>query len=206
MPSEDVHVSAIPKTKLTPAEYLARERKAEFKSEYYRGETFAMAGASRFHNKVKENLIVELGIRFKGGPCQTFSSDQRVLVPATGLYTYPDIVIICGKPEYDAADRDTLVNPDAVIEVLSPSTENYDRGVKFRQYQQLPSVQEYILVSQTEPLVERYVRGSNGDWAYTAIPGLGGELALATVPARIPLAEIYNGVEFSDQSAAGETR
>jgi Uma2 family endonuclease len=196
-------MSAIPKTKLTPAEYLARERTAEFKSEYYRGETFAMAGASREHNSVKENLIVELGIRLKGSPCRSFSSDQRVKVSATGLYTYPDIAIVCGKAEYDPLDRDTLLNPVAIIEVLSPSTESYDRGAKFRQYQQLPSVNEYILVSQTEPLVERYVRGSNGDWAYTAIPGPAGELNFATVSARIPLADIYNGVEFPNEPAAG---
>src|SRR5258708_3791120 len=196
-------MSAIPKTKLTPAEFLARERAADFKSEYYRGETFAMAGASRYHNKVKENLIGELYTRLKSGPCQTFSSDQRVHVPPTGFYTNPDIVIICERREYAPADEDTLVNPDAVIEVLSPSTENYDRGAKFRQYQQLPSVKEYILVSQDEPLVERYVRGSNGDWAYTAIPGLGGELAFTTTPGRIPLADIYNGVEFPNEQATG---
>jgi Uma2 family endonuclease len=196
-------VSAIPKTKLTPAEYLARERKAEFKSEYYRGETFAMAGASRHHNGVKENLIVEIGIQLKGGPCRTFSSDQRVHVPATGLYTYPDIVIVCGTPEYDPADEDSLINPVAIVEVLSPSTEKYDRGAKFRQYQQLPSVKEYVLVSQEEPLVERYVRGSNGAWEYTAVAGVGGELAFASVPARVPLADIYNGVEFPNETATG---
>lgn len=195
-------MSAVPKRLLSPAEYLARERSAEFRSEYYRGETFAMAGASRFHNRAKENLVIEIGTRLKGSPCQTFSSDQRVKVSATGLYTYPDIVIVCGQPEYAAEDEDALTNPVAVIEVLSPSTEKYDRGAKFRQYQQLLSVKEYILVSQDEPLCERFVRQGDGSWNLTVIAGLHGELTFTTVPARIPLADIYNGVVFPAPPAA----
>lgn len=192
-------MSAVPKIKLTEAEYLGVERAADFKSEFYRGEMFAMAGASREHNAVKENLIVELGARMKGTPCRTFSSDQRVKVQPTGLYTYPDIVIVCGKAEYDPLDRDTLINPTAIVEVLSPSTENYDRGAKFRQYQQLASVKEYILVSQEEPLCERFVRQTDGTWVLTVISGLTGELALATAPVRIPMAEVYSGVEFLEK-------
>jgi Uma2 family endonuclease len=194
-------VTAIPKPKLSVAEYLARERAAEFKSEYYRGEMFAMAGASREHNTAKENLIVELGTRLKGTPCRTFSSDQRVKVSATGLYTYPDIVVVCGKPEYDPLDPDTLVNPVAIIEVLSPATETYDRGAKFRQYQQLPSVQEYILVAQDEPVVERFVRQADGTWVLTVVTGLTGEVTFHTVTARIGLADIYNGVDFPPRPA-----
>lgn len=195
-PHGEARVSAVPKPKLTAAEYLARERTAEFKSEYYRGETFAKAGASREHNTVKENLIVELGTRLKGSPCRTYSSDQRVKVSATGLFTYPDIVIVCGKAEYAPEDKDTLLNPVAVIEVLSPSTEAYDRGAKFRQYQQLPSVREYVLVSQDEPVVERFVRQADGTWALTVVTGLAGEFAFHTVPVRMGLADVYNGVEF----------
>jgi Uma2 family endonuclease len=189
-------MSAVPKPKLTPAEYLARERTAEFKSEYYRGETFAMAGASRQHNTVKENLIVEVGVRLKGSPCRTWSSDQRVKVSATGLYTYPDIVVVCGKADYDADDEDTLVNPVAIVEVLSPGTESYDRGAKFRQYQQLPSLQEYVLVSQDEPVVERFVRQPDGTWVLTVVTGLTGEVAFATVPARVAMADVYRGIDF----------
>src|SRR5580700_504453 len=114
-------MSAVTKQKFTVAEYLARERLADFKSEFFNGEIFAMAGASREHNRVKENLVGELFARLKGGNCQTFSSDQRVLVEATGLYTYPDIMIICGDIAYDSIDRDTLTNPVAIIEILSPS-------------------------------------------------------------------------------------
>jgi Uma2 family endonuclease len=188
---------------MTVAEYLARERNAPFKSEYYRGETFAMAGASRQHNGVKENLIGELYNQFKGSPCRTFSSDQRVKVEATGLFTYPDIVIVCGKAEYAAEDPDSLVNPVAIIEVLSPSTENYDRGAKFRQYQQVPSLKEYVLVSQEEPLVERFVRQTDNTWVLTVLTGLTGQLAFATIPARIPLADVFNGVEFPPEQTRG---
>lgn len=195
-------MSAIPRTMLTEADYLAIERKAEFKSEFYRGEMFAMAGASREHNVVKENLIGELYARLKGTPCRSFSSDQRVKVQATGLYTYPDIVIVCGNAEYDSVDRDSLINPNAVIQVLSPSTETYDRGAKFRQYQRLASVKEYILVSQEEALCERFVRQADGTWVLTVITGLGGELSLTTAPVRIPLTDIYNGVEFPDRSGS----
>ena len=152
--------------KLTAAEYLAIERQAEFKSEFYDGVMYplhgdgvaAMAGASRPHNEVKENLIGELFTRLKGGPCRTYSSDQRVRLTATGMYAYPDIVIICGRPEFDPVDADTLTNPQVVIEVLSPSTERYDRGFKFRQYERQPTILEYVLVAQDQPLVERYVR------------------------------------------------
>jgi Uma2 family endonuclease len=189
-------VSAIPKPKLTPAEYLVRERAAEFKSEYYRGEMFAMAGASKEHVSVAVNLIAELQNRLKGTACRTVANDQRVKVSPTGLYTYPDLAIVCGKAEYDPLDKDTLLNPVAIIEILSPSTETYDRGAKFRQYQKLPSVQEYILVSQSEPVCERFVRQPDESWNLTIVTGLAGELAFTTVPVRIPLADIYYGVEF----------
>lgn len=189
-------MSAAPKKRLTPAEYLALERAAEFKSEYFNGEMFAMAGASRHHNRVKENLVGELYSRLRGGPCQTFSSDQRVLVPATGLYTYPDIVILCGRGEYDPADEDTLTNPTALIEISSPSTEKYDRGAKFRNYQRLDSLKEYLIVAQDEALVERFVRQADGSWALVAFEGLEATLAMTTVPVQIPMADIYSGVEW----------
>ena len=196
-------MSAALKPRLSVAEYLATERNADFKSEYFRGETFAMAGASREHNTVKENLIVELGMRMKGSPCRTYSSDQRVKVSATGLYTYPDIALVCGRPEFDPLDPDTLVNPAAIIEVLSPATERYDRGAKFRQYQQLPSIQEYVLVSQDEPVIERFVRQPDGTWVLTVVAGLSGEVSFATVPVRVAMADVYNGVEFPPTPSVG---
>lgn len=187
---------AVPKAKLSVAEYLAIERDAPFKSEFFNGEMFAMAGASRHHNIVNENLSGELHARLKGSPCRTLSRDQRVAIDRTGLYCYPDLVIVCGPPEYAAEDPDALVNPRVVVEVLSDSTERYDRTTKFRHYQQLASVQEYILVAQDEPLCDRYCRQADGSWAVVSFVGLDAALELKTVPIRIPLAEIYAGVTF----------
>jgi Uma2 family endonuclease len=191
-------MTAVPKRKMTVAEYLAFERTAERKHEFYDGEIFDMAGASRQHNEIKENLIGELFGRLKGGSCRTYSSDQRVTVPSTGLYTYPDLVIVCGPPKFAPEDADTLVNPQVVIEILSDSTEKYDRGDKFQQYQKLPSVQEYVLVSQNQVLVERYARQPDGTWVPTTFDDPAGEFALATVPVRVPLADVYRGVELGD--------
>ena len=201
-------MTAVPKKKLTEAEYLAIERRAEFKSEFYQGEMFplqgpggplGMAGAKYEHNAVKENLVAELGNRFKGGPCRTLSSAMKVKVSATGLYTYPDVLIVCGQPAFEDEARDTLVNPQVVIEVLSDSTEKYDRGTKFRQYQQIPSLREYVLVARDEPVCERFVRQTDGSWVLTIVTGLAAEFAFATVPARVPLADIYAGVAFPDR-------
>jgi Uma2 family endonuclease len=193
-------MSAAPKSKLTAKEYLEIERRAAIRSEFFDGETFAMADGSREHNRIKENLVIELGTRFKGGPCQSFSSDQRVLVEATGLYTYPDIVILCGPGTYDPADRDTLTNPTALIEVLSPSAERYDRGAKFRNYQRIPSLTEYVLVAQDEPVCERFVRQADGSWALVSFVELAATLAFASFHAAIPLADVYADVTFPNTS------
>lgn len=196
-------MSALPKKrKLTAQEYLAIERRAEFKSEFFDGEMFAMAGANRLHNVINENLSGELFARLKGGDCRTLSRDQRVLVDRTGLYCYPDLVIVCGPPEYSADDPDTLVNPRVVVEVLSESTERYDRTTKFRNYQQLPSMTEYVLVSQDEPLCERYVRMPDGSWALVSFVGLEAALAFASVPVQVPLADIYAGTTFPEPKRA----
>lgn len=186
------------------AEYLAIEEKAETKCEFYDGEMFAMTGASPPHNIVKDNLVVEVGSRLKGGSYRTMSSDQRVHIPRTGLYTYPDLVIVCGRPEYDPADPNTLVNPVVVVEVLSPSTEGYDRGAKVRQYQKLASVREIVLVSQTQPLVQVFARQADGRWLLTTFDDLSGEFALTSVPVAVPLADVYRDVEWPDGSAAPE--
>jgi Uma2 family endonuclease len=189
-------MTAMPKTKLTVEQYLALERRAKFKSEYYAGEMFAMAGASVEHNRVSKNLAVELGGRLKGGPCELFIGDLRVRVQRTGLYCYPDLMIVCGEPQFADEDKDTLVNPRVVFEVLSPSTERYDRTTKFQHYKQLPSVQEYVLVAQDRAWCERFVRQPDGAWAQVAFDGLDATLELATVPVAVPLADVYAGVTF----------
>ena len=194
-------MSALPKSKLTALQYLAIERRAEFKSEFFAGEMFAMAGASYKHNEIKDALIAALRAIFKDGRCRTLSSDQRVLVDRTGLYTYPDIVIVCGPAAFDENDADTLINPTAIIEVLSPSTEKYDRGAKFRNYQQIASLDEYVLVGQDEAVIERFIRQPDGSWGLVSFVGLNATLVFTSVPAGIPLADIYAGVDFPDANA-----
>jgi Uma2 family endonuclease len=191
-------MSAAPKPKFTPAEYLALERKAAFKSEYLNGEMFAMAGANRVHVIIRDNFAGELHAVLKGTPCRAYSVDMRVKVDATGLFTYPDIAIVCGMPQFEDDAFDTLLNPRAIVEVLSDSTEKYDRGTKFRHYRQIASLQEYVLVAQDEPLVERHVRQPDGSWLLTEFAALDRVFEFASVPARVPLAEIYRDVTFPE--------
>ena len=196
-------MTAIPKaSKLTVEEYLAIEEKAESRSEFYDGQMFLMAGASREHNTIFSNLFLNLAIPLKGARCRIFGTDQRVRIERTGLYTYPDLLIVCGTPEYAPENRNTLINPRVVIEILSDSTEHYDRTTKFRHYKKLPSVMEYVLVAQNEPVIERYIRLPDGQWAQTDFVGLEATLALATVPASVPLAEVYLDVEFRNPQEA----
>ena len=201
-------MSAVPKPeprkRMTEAEYLAYERTAEFKSEFFDGVLYplhnpygdlqAMAGATKPHNRVKDNLAGELYLRFKGGPCQAFTSDQKVRLSDTGRFAYPDIVVVCGEPEDDPTDATVLANPRVVIEVLSPSTERYDRGFKAAEYRRSPSVQELIFVAQDAMRVERYTRQPSGDWLLTVFDDPAGDMELASVPVLVPLAAIYNRV------------
>jgi Uma2 family endonuclease len=192
-------MSAAPTRLLTPQEYLAQERRAIFKSEYLRGEVFAMAGASLEHNLIQLNMAAETRSQLKSGPCRVVGTDMRVKVDITGLYTYPDIAILCDEPKLEDKEFDTLLNPRALVEVLSDSTEKYDRGDKFRHYRQIVSLQEYILVAQDQPLVERYVRQPDGSWLLTVFEGLSQIFAYSSVPAQVPLAEIYRGVAFPEK-------
>ena len=193
-------MSAIPKKKkLTEDEYLVIEDEAEFRSEFYDGEMFAMAGASRHHNDLQTNLIVELGGRLKGGKCRVYGSDMRVKVKRTGLYTYPDVVITCDPEIEKKLGVETLLNPRVIFEILSKTTEGYDRGTKFQQFQRLPSVKEYVLVSQDRMVIERYVRQTDGTWVLKTFDNPEAQFSLATVKVRIPIADIYRGVELPEQ-------
>ena len=197
-------MSAMPKRrKLTVEEYFAIELKADRKSEFFDGEMFMMAGASREHNIVVRNLVVRFHGQLELCSCQIFFSDMRLKVSRTGLYTYPDLLIVCDPPEYAPENRDTLTNPQVVIEVLSDSTERYDRTTKFRHYKQLPSVKEYVLVSQSEPLIERYTRLSDETWAQADFVGLDATFTLATVKVSIPMSYIFRGVEFQQTTDRG---
>jgi Uma2 family endonuclease len=183
---------------LSPQEYLAQERLADFRSEFYGGEVFAMAGTSWEHTRIKDNVAREAGNQLKYGPCVVATSDLRVKVDATGLYTYPDLVVVCDEPQFEDTEFDTLLNPRVIMEVLSDSTEKYDRGTKFGHYRQLPSVQEYVLIAQDRPLVERYVRQTDDTWLLTVFSDLTQTFGFGTVAVQIPLAEIYLGVKFPE--------
>ncbi len=186
--------------KLTPEEYLALEEKAETKNEYFNGEMFAMAGASIEHNRVKENLIFELRLRLEGTSCQSFSSDQRLKADPGGFYTYPDILLVCGKIERDPLNRNTITNPIVVFEVLSPSTEGYDRGAKFRRYQKIPSLREIVFVSQDEWAVQVCIRHPDGDWFIRTFSDPAGSFKLTSLPVEIPLTSVYQGLaELGDE-------
>ena len=190
---------------LSPQQYLEIERKALDKSEYFSGQMFAMAGASREHNLIVGNIVRELGNGLKGKPCETYPSDMRVLVSATGLYTYPDATVACGEPEFADGHVDILLNPLVIVEVLSDSTENYDRGAKFAQYQRIESLREYVLVSQDKPQVERYSRqAESGQWLYEKSDGLTASVTLPALGFSLPLAEIYARVAFPSAEMGAE--
>lgn len=190
-------MSALQQPFYTPEQYLEIERRAAFKSEYYAGQMFAMAGASREHNVITGNVIRRLGNALDGRPCETYPSDMKVLVSASGLYTYPDVSVACGEPQFLDRQGDVLLNPLVIVEVLSDSTEAYDRGAKFALYQRIESLQEYVLVSQDRARVERYVRQPGGQWLYSRTDGLEAEVPLDALGCRLPLAEVYARVQFA---------
>jgi Uma2 family endonuclease len=190
---------AVQITKLTEAEYLARERANNFRSEFYQGEMFAVAGATWNHNRIKSNFEGELYGKLKGGKCKAVSSDQRIKVDALGLYTYPDIAIVCGKAEFAKSDHDALINPLVIIEVLSPSNESYDRYEKFKHYKKLDSLREYILLAQGRVGIERYVRNGGGEWQISTLTEIDEVLTLSSIPnVSVKVADIYSGVEFPE--------
>ena len=189
-------MTAVAKRRLTAEEYLAIERKAEFRSEYFAGEMFAMSGASREHNLIALNLGSELREQLKDRPCEAYTTDMRVRVPS-GLYTYPDVVVVCGSPKFDDDHVDTLLNPLLLIEVLSESTADYDRGTKFKHYRQITSLREYVVVDQAAAQIEHFVLGSDGKWSLTEIAGLDKTLSLESIECQIPLAEVYRKVTFA---------
>jgi Uma2 family endonuclease len=189
---------ALPRHYLTPQEYLEIERQAETKSEYLHGEVFSMAGASFAHTTISFNMLVLLAPQLKQKSCMARGSDLRVKVPPTGLYAYPDIVIICGRPQFEDRQKDTLVNPTVIFEILSRSTEGYDRGEKFANYRTLESLTDFIMISQYRPLVEHYARQPDETWLLTSYEGLKAVLLLPSIGCELPLADIYDKVEWPE--------
>jgi Uma2 family endonuclease len=184
------------KPRYTPEEYLAIERDSEGRSEYFDGEIFAMSGASERHNLIVTNIVAGLHTQFRGRACKVYSSDMRVKVNSTGLYTYPDVVALCGQARFDDEHKDTLLNPAVIIEVLSKSTEAYDRGEKFEHYRKVESLAEYLLVSQEKHHVDHYVRRPDNQWLLSEAGRLDDTIKLPTVNCVLALSEVYDKVEM----------
>jgi len=187
-------MSAIAKPTISESEYLELERKAFEKSEYYKGEVFAMAGATKEHNKIVASLVGELYGFLKGKGCGLFPSDLRVHNLQNTLYTYPDAIVVCGKEEYLDDKFDTLLNPTILFEVLSTSTENYDRGIKFKLYRSIPSLQNYVLVSSTEYLAEVYTR-NNDTWILTTAKDKNNHIHISAINYDLKLQDVYGQIE-----------
>ena len=189
-------------TYLTPEEYITLERKAipdaeTVRSEYIKGKIISRSSSNRAHNLINGNIAGELHTRLKGTECFVFANQMRVSIPAANSYFYPDVVVVCEEPCFEDDVFDTLLNPIVIVEVLSPSTEAYDRGEKFAHYRQLTSLQEYVLVVQDAVLVEHY-RRQEKQWLFTDFQNLDETLALPSVECELPLQDIYERVTFPD--------
>lgn len=189
------NMSSRPKRFLTSEEYLALEREAEYKSEFYQGEVFAFAGASLRHNLIAANFLATIHAQLRGGACSSFSSDMRITIPQTSHYTYADVVVVCGQPQLADDFKDNLLNPIVIVEVLSPATESYDRGKKFESYQRIPSLMEYVLVGQDRPRIEQFLRETAGRWLYSETSDRG-SIQLTSIGCELSLSDIYDKVEF----------
>ena len=196
-----------PKPLFTVDEYLALERAAEERHEFLDGQIYAMAGEAGEHGDITVNLVITLGTQLKGTPCRIRTKDTKVRSgPAlraqqstSGLYSYPDLVVVCGEPEYHDHFTDVILNPTAMIEVLSPATEAFDRGEKFFRYQMWnPTLSDYLLVSQDQPRIEHYHREQDGRWSYQCFTGLEAEVTIPSIHCTLRLADVYDRVAFPE--------
>ena len=199
-------MSAQPQPRLTPEQYLQAERAAAIRSEYYQGHVYAMSGGSYQHSQIIGNLTGELHAALKKRAGSVCSSGLRLRVSPDGLYTYPDILVICGDPRFADDQRDTLLNPALIVEVLSPSTEAYDRGFKSAQYRTIESLEEYVLVAQAEPRVEVFRRQSQAHWLLTEAVGLEAVSRFESLDCGVKLSDIYDKVAFNADGAIASTR
>jgi Uma2 family endonuclease len=184
-----------PKTYFTAEEYLELERQSQYRSEYFNGEIFAMGGASPRHVLIVTNVVAELRSQLKKQPSTVFSTDLRVRVSPTGLYTYPDVVVVCGKPLFSDEQKDTLTNPTLIAEALSKSTKDYDRGDKFEQYRALDSVKEYVLIAQDRYHVEHHRRQTDNTWVLSDTNRIEDSMELISIGCHLDMVEIYDKVD-----------
>lgn len=184
------------KQKFTVEEYLEMENASDEKHEYYQGEIFAMSGTKQEHDIVTMNLYRDLGNKLRGKPCRPRSSEARVHIKNNGLFTYPDVSIVCGEPEYLNDDEFNLLNPSVIFEVLSPSTKSYDRGDKFKLYRAIPTLREYILIDPDKINVEAYYINGDNEWALRELNEISASLTIKTADITLPLAEIYEDTKI----------
>jgi Uma2 family endonuclease len=181
----------------TQQEYLSIERKRETRSEFIGGQIVAMTGASRAHNLIVTNVIGELRQQLKDKPCEIYSNDMRVKIAVADVYTYPDAVVVCGDPQFEDAFVDTLLNPTLIVEVLSESTESYDRGRKSGFYRTIESLAEYLLIAQDEYKIEQYVRQPDARWLLSDIRSADSSLWLPSIQCTLALREIYDRIPLA---------
>lgn len=189
---------SLPQTQITYSveEYLELERASFERHEYLDGQIYQMAGESSYHSTINANLTALLVAQLRGTPCQAFSPNMKVRSSPEGLFAYPDAAVVCGEPQYHDKRRDTLINPTVIIEVLSPSTEKYDRGEKFLRYQHLTSLTDYLLVTQNAPRIEHYTRQPHNKWLYTVVSGLTSSLHLPSINCELRLSEVFDRIAF----------
>jgi Uma2 family endonuclease len=188
-------MAAEPRTLITREEYLEMERAGDQKHEYVAGEVWAMVGGSPQHSEIAANTIVALGTQLRQRPCKVYTSDLRVAIRTMDVYTYPDVTVVCGEPQFDG-DGDGLLNPTVLIEVLSPATESYDRRRKFLRYQRIQSLREYVLIAQDAPFIERFSRQPDGQWLWSATENLDESIALLSIDCTLALADVYAKIVF----------
>ena len=188
-------MSTVPQPRLTLQEYLQLEERAEYKSEFYNGEIFAMAGGTPAHGQLASSFTIVVGSQLRPKGCSFFSSDVRIAIGTTGLHTYPDVSIVCGTPEFSPDDKNALVNPIVVVEVLSPSTEAYDRGAKFAHYRTIPSLAHYVLIATDRMAVDVFTRSDDG-WLLTTASAPADIVRLTAARAEFSVGDLYADVQF----------
>jgi Uma2 family endonuclease len=193
-------MSTQPVTYLTPEQYLEIESKAEFRSEYINGEMFAMSGATPNHARIVLNAARRLTEQLGGRPCEAFDGDLRLYSAKYKIFTYPDVLVTCGPHRLLEGRRDTLTDATVIVEVLSPSTKNYDRGEKFLFYRSLPSFSDYLLLSQDMMRAEHHVRRPDNSWVFREFTGPGDEIDLKSIGCRLQLHSLYERVEFEAEA------
>lgn len=190
-------MTAQPLPTLSEAEYLVNERASTIKHEYYRGRIYAMTGAKEPHNLIAGNTLATFHSQLRRKPCRVYPSDMRIKVLRTGLNTYPDVTIVCGPPHFTDAVHDTLTNPTVIIEILSASTERYDRGLKFENYRTIETLRDYVLIAQDHYHIEHYIRQANGQWLLTEANQLDEAIDLQSIECTLGLEDVYEKVEIA---------